>query len=93
MMSTLESSTNPAIATAKPVNALSSEITTGISAPPIGSTIVTPKINAAAQVSTNAPTLVESTNSHTTLPTNAAANTALITCLAGIRTGDPVTIP
>ena len=34
--------TNPAIATAVPVNAFSSEITTGMSAPPIGSTIITP---------------------------------------------------
>ena len=32
--------TNPAIATAVPVNAFSSEITTGMSAPPIGSTIM-----------------------------------------------------
>ena len=34
--------TKPAIATAVPVNAFSSEMTTGMSAPPIGSTIVTP---------------------------------------------------
>jgi hypothetical protein len=38
--------TKPAIATAVPVKALSSEITTGMSAPPIGRTIVTPKIRA-----------------------------------------------
>ena len=34
--------TKPAIATAVPVNAFSSEITTGMSAPPIGSTIMIP---------------------------------------------------
>ena len=34
--------TKPAMATAVPVNAFSSEITTGMSAPPIGSTIITP---------------------------------------------------
>ena len=39
--------TNPAIATAVPVNALSSEITTGMSAPPIGITMVTPNASAA----------------------------------------------
>ena len=36
--------TNPAIAAAVPVNEFSSEITTGMSAPPIGRTIVIPKI-------------------------------------------------
>ncbi len=39
--------TNPAIATAVPVNAFSSEMTTGMSAPPIGITIETPNISAA----------------------------------------------
>ena len=41
--------TKPAIATAMPVNELSSEMTTGMSAPPIGSVIVTPKISAGDQ--------------------------------------------
>ncbi len=39
--------TNPAIAAAVPVNEFSSEITTGMSAPPIGRTIVTPKMRPA----------------------------------------------
>ena len=39
--------TNPAMATAVPVNAFSSEITTGMSAPPIGITIDTPNASAA----------------------------------------------
>ncbi len=43
-------STKPAIATAVPVNELSSEMTTGMSAPPIGSVIVTPKTSAAARI-------------------------------------------
>ena len=43
--------TKPAIATAVPVNELSSEMTTGMSAPPIGRTIVTPKMRAAARIS------------------------------------------
>ncbi len=40
--------TKPAIATAVPVNAFSSEITTGMSAPPIGSTIMTPNASDAS---------------------------------------------
>ncbi len=48
MISTVLPSTNPAIATAVPVNELSRLMTTGMSAPPIGRTIVTPKISAAA---------------------------------------------
>ena len=42
-MSTLFSSSKPPTATARPVNALSSEMTTGMSAPPIGRTKRTPK--------------------------------------------------
>ena len=48
MVSVAFCSTKPAIATAVPVNALSSEITTGMSAPPIGSTMSTPKPSAAS---------------------------------------------
>ena len=40
--------TKPAIATAVPVKAFSSEMTTGMSAPPIGSTIITPNASAAS---------------------------------------------
>ena len=43
---------NPVIATAKPVNELSSEITTGMSAPPIGSTNSTPSSSAPASSAT-----------------------------------------
>ena len=42
-ISTLFSSSKPVAAAARPVNAFSSEITTGMSAPPIGSTNSTPK--------------------------------------------------
>ena len=45
-ISTFESSSNPVGAAARPVNAFSSEITTGMSAPPIGSTNSTPKTSA-----------------------------------------------
>ena len=44
MMRTGLSRTKPAIATAVPVNEFSRLMTTGMSAPPIGSVIVTPKI-------------------------------------------------
>jgi hypothetical protein len=43
-------STKPAIATAVPVNEFSRLITTGMSAPPIGRVMVTPKISAAARM-------------------------------------------
>ena len=47
-ISTLFSSSKPVAAAASPVNAFSSEITTGMSAPPIGSTNRTPKSSDAA---------------------------------------------
>ena len=43
------SSTKPSNATARPVNALYSEITTGMSAPPIGSVIIRPNSSASAK--------------------------------------------
>ena len=49
-MSTFSWSTNPVAAAASPVNAFRSEITTGMSAPPIGSTNSTPN-SAAAPIS------------------------------------------
>ena len=48
MISAELSITNPAMATAVPVRAFSSEITTGMSAPPIGNTMVTPRTSATA---------------------------------------------
>ena len=56
MIRTLLSMTNPAIATAVPVKALSSEMTTGMSAPPIGITIVTPKVRPSTRMITRAAT-------------------------------------
>ena len=50
MMSTGLSMTKPAIATAVPVNEFRREMTTGMSAPPIGRTIVTPNTRAAARM-------------------------------------------
>ena len=45
-ISTVESRTKPVADAARPVNAFSSEITTGMSAPPMGSTNITPKTSA-----------------------------------------------
>ncbi len=53
MMSTLLPSTKPVEAAARPVNELSSEITTGMSAPPIGSTNRMPSTNDAASAIQN----------------------------------------
>ena len=50
MMSTGLSMAKPAIAAAVPVNALRSEITTGMSAPPIGRTAITPSDSPIAHV-------------------------------------------
>ena len=52
-MRTTLPTTKPAIATAVPVKALRSEMTTGMSAPPIGRTIVTPKIRAQASAASS----------------------------------------
>jgi len=49
--------TKPAIATAVPVNELSRLMTTGMSAPPIGSVMVTPKTRAAARIASMTTTL------------------------------------
>ena len=76
--------TNPAIATAVPVNAFSSEITTGMSAPPIGSTISTPNASAAS-------TTMSSAGSDAVVSMNAAAPIA-ITASAALSTRPPLKI-
>ena len=53
MISGVLPSTKPAIATAVPVKAFSSEMTTGMSAPPIGSVISTPSASAATASTTS----------------------------------------
>jgi hypothetical protein len=93
MIRTVAPRTNPAIATAMPVKALSSEITTGMSAPPIGSTMVTPNTSAARQVTTRAIRLLGSTTSHTMPATNATASRALSARIPGNVTGLPETTP
>ncbi len=71
--------TKPAMATAVPVKAFSSEMTTGISAPPIGSTMVTPKPRAARVRTIKTGTFPDPVMSQMAPPTMRTASTALTT--------------
>ena len=75
-------STKPVAAAARPVNELSSEITTGMSAPPIGSTKSTPSSSASAPAATSraSPSLKLMLAARITI---AAAIAALTTFCAG----------
>ena len=57
MMRTGLPSTNPAIAAAEPVREFSRLMTTGMSAPPIGRTMVTPKMRPAITTSASSPSV------------------------------------
>ena len=86
---TFECSTNPVAAAARPVKAFSSEITTGMSAPPIGSTKTIPN-SAATPIAA-----ASSQNSTETIATAASAiaptnRSALPTCWAGYVIGRPL---
>ncbi len=80
--SRFELSVNPDAATARPVKALSSEISTGTSAPPIGSTKMTPRINASAS-RTQMSAVDDVIRIASTMPRLATPTTALIICWAG----------
>ena len=84
----------PVAAADRPVNALSSEITTGMSAPPIGSTIMfpkaaaatrTPRTNSASECTPAASTIAE--------PTATANSAALMTAWPGSLIGLPGSTP
>ena len=68
-ISTVESSTKPVADAASPVNAFRSEITTGMSAPPIGSTNITPNTSA----STISATIAHCSSSPATIAIPSAA--------------------
>jgi hypothetical protein len=90
MMSTGLSMTKPAIATAVPVKLLSSEMTTGMSAPPMGRVMVMPKIRAAARMTSIRATLgdpVANRNRATT--TVISARPAVTNCPPGMMIGFP----
>ncbi len=84
--------TKPAIATAVPVNAFSSEITTGMSAPPMGSTIVTPNASAAT-ITTMSPAMLAVEIRYADMPTATTAMTALTGRAPGKTSGWPGMTP
>ena len=83
------SSAKPAAAAARPVKALSSEITTGMSAPPIGSTTRLP--SSAAAIRMPMKIACDGSSLLTAMLTQAAktpiSSTALITCWPGTASG------
>ncbi len=94
MIRTGLSRTKPAIATAVPVNEFSSEITTGMSAPPMGSVIVMPKIRAAARITSMIATFgVPVANRNSAATTVMNARPAVTSRPPGIRIGLPGTRP
>ncbi len=89
MISTSLPSTKPAIATAVPVNEFSREMTTGMSAPPIGRTMVTPKISAAARMISMTGTLRLPAHRKTAPRTVITASAMVTSCPPGIMIGLP----
>ena len=75
-------SVKPDAATARPVKALSREMSTGTSAPPIGSTKATPRTKASAS-STHKSTVDPLTRIVTMSTSAAAPKTALMICWPG----------
>src|SRR6185312_16219154 len=89
MISTLFESAKPVEAVARPVNAFRSEITTGMSAPPIAITIWMPSTNASAIVTTSSVWLSWPVP-RITLKASTAATSAPVTIRwPGTTTGDP----
>ncbi len=81
-MSSALSSTKPDAATASPVKEFNSEISTGTSAPPIGSTRITPSTRESTRmIQTNA--MFPVTSARTTMTPMASPTSALITCWPG----------
>ena len=87
MMSPTLLMTNPAIATAVPVKALRSEITTGMSAPPIGMTMITPMTSEASAIPIRVRSLFAPERMYPVPAHNATASTRLITRPAGTTIG------
>ena len=82
------SSEKPAAAAESPVNAFRSEITTGMSAPPIGRTTRLPRIAAAIRTPMKRPSEGSSADARTTQATRMPiSSTALITCWPGTASG------
>ncbi len=76
------SSTNPDAATARPVNEFNSEIRTGTSAPPMGSTKITPSTSDSPRmIQTNA--MFPVTSARMIITAMATPTSALMTCWPG----------
>ena len=73
----------PLAATARPVNALRSEITTGMSAPPMGSTNATPRTSARIIRDMNEKGTEAMARTAITKPTIAAASRPFTSCWPG----------
>ena len=81
------SSAMPAAAAERPVSAFSSEITTGMSAPPIGSTTMFPSTAAESRISTNRPSDSAPAAIATDAPTATSSTAALMNCWPGTAIG------
>ncbi len=88
MIRAVFSSTKPVEAAARPVNAFNSEITTGMSAPPMGRTSRTPKRRAPI-TSTIAQTPASVAPARTPTPTSARNRTPFTTCWPAKTIGRP----
>ena len=86
---TLFSSSKPLAATARPVKAFSSEITTGMSAPPIGSTKSTPNTSAAATSVQSSHWSCTPLTSATPEPAATSKTTPFTNCWPGYVIGRP----
>ncbi len=75
--------TNPLAATARPVNAFSREITTGMSAPPIGNTNATPRTSPRIRSGTKMIGIDEIAIRYTASATIASASAPLTICWPG----------
>ena len=80
----------PLAATASPVNALSSDITTGMSAPPMGSTNATPSTSARTISEMNENGTEATARTAIAKPRIAAASTPFTSCWPGYVMGVPV---
>jgi hypothetical protein len=93
MINAVSSRTKPAIATAEPVKAFSRAMTTGMSAPPMGSTMVTPKTRATAVSPYSAAREPGASTSQTVPTTKEAGSSTLSNRAPGNTTGAPETTP
>ena len=83
-------SVKPLAATARPVHALRSEMTTGMSAPPIGSTNATPRISARTSKERKEKGIDAIASTAMAKPMIAAASSPLTICCPGYVIGVPV---